>query len=71
MEDSATVQESRQQANRHEAALRAADERRTRQLHEENSVLWRDHFIRMARNHHSLAAEYAARADQLNGDDAA
>ena len=70
----AKVKEDRagqEHANRIEAELRAADERRTRQLHEENAVLWREHFIRMARNHHDLAAEYAAKADALNGDDAA
>ena len=71
MEDNASVEETRQRANRREAELRAVDERRTRQLHEENAVLWREHFIRMARNHHDLAAEYAAKADALNGDDAA
>ncbi len=60
-----------QRANEQEATLRAADERRTAQLHKENRVLWREHFIRMARNHHDLAAEYAAKADELNGDDAA
>ena len=71
MEDNATVQETRQKANKREAELRAADERRTAELHQENSALWREHFFRMARNHHDLAAEYAAKADALNGDDAA
>ena len=55
-------------ANALEAELRAREERRTRQLHKENAVLWREHFIRMARSHHDLAAEYAARADGLRGD---
>ncbi len=58
-------------ANRREAELKRADERHTAQLHRENRALWVEHFQRMARSHHDLAAEYAARADQLNGDDAA
>ena len=71
---SAKVKEARagqDAANRREAELKRADERHTAQLHQENRALWADHYRRMAFNHHDLAAEYAAKADQLNGDDAA
>lgn len=72
MEDNATVEESRQQANRREAELRAADARRTAQLHQENRALWADHFRQMSSNHAKLAEEYRERAETLmNGDDAA
>ena len=70
----AKVREDRagqEHANALEAELKRGDQRRTRQLHEENAVLWREHFIRMARNHHDLAAEYAAKADALMEGDAA
>ena len=55
-------------ANRREAELKAADARHAAQLHRENRALWADHYRRMALNHHDLAAEYAAKADELKGD---
>ena len=68
------VQEDRagqQAANRRAAELKRVEQQRTTRMHQENKALWHAHYIRMAHTHHDLAAEYAAKADQLNGDDAA
>lgn len=52
-------------ANRREAELKRADERHTAQLHQENAVLWREHFIRMAESHRKLSEDYERRAEEI------
>ena len=65
MEDTASVEETRQRANEREAELKRGDERRTAQLHQENRALWADHFQQMSSNHAKLAEEYRERAETL------
>ena len=64
----AKVKEDRagqEHANRIEDELRAADERRTRQLHRENCALWYAHYIKLAESHRRISEDYERRAEAL------
>ena len=64
----AKVKEDRagqERANSLEAELRAAEQRRTTQMHRENKTLWYMHFLKMSANHARISQEYAERAERL------
>ncbi len=58
---------SRAAATAAEESLKAPTRRRREQIRRENARAWAEHYASMARAHHGLAAEMAARADAVLG----
>ncbi len=56
---------SREAANLREESWKAPTRRRNQQERRENARAWADHYASLARVHHGLAAEMAARADAV------
>ena len=58
---------AREAANRAEESWKAPTRRRLRQRQRENAEAWAQHYQSMARVHHGMAAEVAAKADAVRG----